>query len=1483
MQPRILLRPAGASGVYYSAHNLTQRPVDLDIPPASSLVNFPPVYTKTRESKPAPSSTHNTSYFELAKQRDDDILQRYMAEAIADNKRAMAAAGLLELEDKPKPEAQGCVPLAPASPSIPSSETEAPHVMETILHLSRSAPRESSVDISHPLVSISNALPPPSLDSNSGMQSALPAPRPNSTTSAAPLATNKLANSNSEKKKQPPSNSISEEKIHDVPTSSAEIFAELLKAKRPKKVRSSSRRREDKDKLLEIAARNAQLSQTFTQSILNLEHLVQKEKELSQYSHFATVLQNERAQSDQREQAQAQAIQLLLRRIADLEQLTGQQQMVPPTQPFSHPQIQMLPQHHYAMSGVPNNATAPSYPAPPYWPAQQAQAYPYAVAYPPCPPTHTPKSMSHYPHEQIPQNSGIYPVPMLNPVDQSTVPSSYPNTSVIRISQTPCAEDSAKTPLSKSVFRVDQSELMMNSRPSSVEEAVYGPEINADISELPINNDYADDATGSRRTRFRAKVFTSIPPDPPPFPVDDRDSVVAAPALSMLHSSRLPDESPDFSPPIIQSLNVVKLPPRPIKNMARAPTSMSDNLFNITQDDIKATEITMPSPISKSMSTSAEKDISLILPQSAVTSNFPSNVPKNLIHINTTDPTSEQSGDWAKPSKNSIHEEINKATEQSLPHESLRERDQNSSTSAIDSVSKLIEQPEEELTAGSITEVYSDRQVNSVNNTHDNLKLSHHTENPKSRPTSSGSSLGANPLAPDIEYDSKVPYSREQLREADSPHALQLSYDREPNKDSGNSTSKSQKGRRIKFMDYSSSSSGTLSSASKASTVSVEVVESEEEAHKNAFRAVQSSNITGAHTTLYESSSSFDTQSSAPTRPRLGSNLNITGISPAFPSSLSPRSLEQKSSAIKSGASGIVNEQSIEKTTSSAQSSSSSLKLPNLNVEPKAPSFGLSYQTVPPQKKDSHNSEDILSDFADLELELQQDSAVSGANQSLSTMNSLIENASNQASIFKRSLEEALRRSHDASLVADKVSTMSPDQNEIAIKQDRIMQHSIEHDEYLDLEDYESNFSVDKDGDSLNEDVSRRLRASDVCAAKAPLTATALLSTIQKGLNAMSFSSRHSINSGQNSLLIHSTESPRDYKLFLPNDSSIIGYQPEFVPPEDEYMAEDPELFPSHSLEDIEGSASHIQEPDQIVIQGDVHDNVDLDTPQDGCSEDMSAQSGQYAPGADAPYVSLDTAGSSPGVYESLDNSAKEAVVFNMKRMGVGASASLASSSSLPSPKRTIVSNQNQGLSRGLGFGSTQRKVYGAGTAADNISSMPTLPTTQTQSDRTSSSDDFNVASLSSKTESTSPLKPTQVSKADATLLSHRSHIGGTDSINPIASESEPSPDDKYIINARPSASRLHTIPVTHATDYMQPNLDGDLDAIPDLDLLGSMSYVPDLNSTSISEEKLLKDPSTGSSHAQAKFSVNVDVDGFDKFYELEVDLGGDGSEFEDL
>lgn len=1437
MQPRILLRPAGTAGIYYSAHNLTRRPVDIELPPASSLVNFPPAYTRAHESKPSRSDVHNTSYFELVKQKNDDILQRYMAEAIADNKRAMAAAGLLEPENRSRPPEP--MNFAPSPPSVPSSEPEAPHVMETILHLSKSVPRDSSVDIPCPVVSIPSALPPSAPSNSSSVYSTLPPSHLNTTTSPAPTTINAPVSNGTEGKKRTSSSGISDEKIHNVPTNSAEIFAELLKPKRTKKIRSSSKRRKDKEKLLEIAARNAHLSQTFTQSILNLEHLSQKEKELSQYAHFATVLQSERAQSDQREQAQAQAIQLLLRRIADLEDLTRRQQMAAPVHPFVPSHVPLQP--HGTMPSAPNIAAAPSCPAPPYWP-----------------------------YYSMPPNPGVYSGPEPGAVDQSSGPVVRQHIEVATPSQASRINSSINNSLSKPVVKVDNFESMATSQPVSAENLTYDQEINPTISKFLTTDDYMDDEAGHRRTRFRAKVFTTIPPDPPPLPADDRYSeATVIPRISNREALRA--ESPDFSPPIVQSFNIIRLPPRPVKKATKeTPTFISDNPVGASHNNIRAAEFAMPSPIDKSISVSTDKDPSFQFPRATVTTNFPSNIPKDLIPIKSAEVTSEHSGTKIGCSQGTANEASSNTTTQNLLHESLHEKTWPSS----DSISRLIEQTEETLTAGISFKLSSDQCANSSNHAHDNLKLSYPTDEHGPAPISSGSSLESNPLAPNLEYDTKISYPHEQLREADSPHALQLSYDKEPTRDDSASASKNQKGRRIKFMDCSTSSSGALSSASKASTVSVEVIEYEEEDYKNALKAVQNSNPTGLHTTLQDSSSSLDAQGCAFLQPRLGSNLNITSISPAFPSSLSPRSFGQKSSAAKSGKSGtsdILNEPSMDKVANPSETSSSLLEPQGTNAGPKTHPHGTAHQAALPQNNESRSSGDIVSDFADLELELQQESATSGPNQSLGAMNSLIESVSNQASMFKRSLEEALRRSHDASLIVDGVSTLS--------EQEQVLRRLPSQDNHLDPEDYELDFSADKRASSLSETFDRRSRTSDVCSAKAPLTATALLSTIQKGLSAMSFSSRHSLNSGQNSLLTHSTESPRDYKLFLPNDSSIIGYQPEFVPPEDEYMVEDPELFPSHCLEDIEGSVPSTQNQDQIVTQGDIHDDIDLDTPQDGCSEDRSAHNEDYISGVDVPYVSLETAGSSSCANELPESSTKEAVVFNMKLHGVGASASLASSLSVPSPKRTLILNQNQGPPHGLGFGAGQRKVYGA------TSSMPTLPIVQTQSDRASSSDDFNVASLSSKTESTSPLKPTQVSKASFTFLPQNRFPGGAGPVNPVASESEPSPEESCGVATRLPAIPQQAVATTdsNAPKHMQPNLDEELDTIPDLDLLGSMSYIPDLNSTSISEEKLLKDRSSGSSRAQTRFSVNVDIDGADNFYELDIDLGEDGSEFEDL
>lgn len=115
----------------------------------------------------------------------------------------------------------------------------------------------------------------------------------------------------------------------------------------------------------------------------------------------------------------------------------------------------------------------------------------------------------------------------------------------------------------------------------------------------------------------------------------------------------------------------------------------------------------------------------------------------------------------------------------------------------------------------------------------------------------------------------------------------------------------------------------------------------------------------------------------------------------------------------------------MDKVANPSEISSSLLEPQGTNAGPKTHPHDTAHQAALPQNNESRSSGDIVSDFADLELEIQQESATSGPNQSLGAMNSLIESVSNQASMFKRSLEEALRRSHDASLIVDGVSTLS--------------------------------------------------------------------------------------------------------------------------------------------------------------------------------------------------------------------------------------------------------------------------------------------------------------------------------------------------------------------------------------------------------------------------------------------------------------------------
>lgn len=195
---------------------------------------------------------------------------------------------------------------------------------------------------------------------------------------------------------------------------------------------------------------------------------------------------------------------------------------------------------------------------------------------------------------------------------------------------------------------------------------------------------------------------------------------------------------------------------------------MSDNLISASHGDVKTMEMTTPSPIDQSISASADKELSLAFPRAGVATTFPSNVPKNLTPVKTTEPTSEQSGDWPGPSRGSVNEAISRPIEQDTAHVSLHEKTSRSSNSTTESIPRLMEQPEEATITEIAPELYSDQYFNNGDHTHD-VKLSHSADEHTFKQVSSDSSHRDLPLAPNLEYDSKMPYPKGHLREADSP------------------------------------------------------------------------------------------------------------------------------------------------------------------------------------------------------------------------------------------------------------------------------------------------------------------------------------------------------------------------------------------------------------------------------------------------------------------------------------------------------------------------------------------------------------------------------------------------------------------------------------------------------------------------------------------------------------------------------------------
>lgn len=117
----------------------------------------------------------------------------------------------------------------------------------------------------------------------------------------------------------------------------------------------------------------------------------------------------------------------------------------------------------------------------------------------------------------MPPNPGVYSGPEPGAMDQSSGPVVRQHIEVATPSQAPRIDSSTNNSLSKPVVKVDNFESMATSQPVSAEDLTYDQEINPTISKFLTTDDYTDDEAGHRRTRFRAKVFTTIPPDPHPY------------------------------------------------------------------------------------------------------------------------------------------------------------------------------------------------------------------------------------------------------------------------------------------------------------------------------------------------------------------------------------------------------------------------------------------------------------------------------------------------------------------------------------------------------------------------------------------------------------------------------------------------------------------------------------------------------------------------------------------------------------------------------------------------------------------------------------------------------------------------------------------------------------------------------------------------------------------------------------------------------
>ncbi|TNJ28536.1 hypothetical protein GMRT_11922 [Giardia muris] len=328
MHPKIFLRPGGVPGQYYSAHRLAPPPTALSLPPVESLRHFPPVYTSVSKPRPTASAQNYDSYTQQAMAESDRILQYYMQDAEAFRSKALAEMGLHhssqnlyqpshsflvqsrhELSAPPATTEAAAGMLQRPSDHIPSHGEASDAIQTVVQYPPRSPPSDRSaiqaISAALPARSYYEAVAPIEASSSTISQVGNTEPQVPYVAKSAPL-------------KEEMDDNLTVEEPKAVRTRTAETFDQLLHGKSKKK-RAKSRSKRETDVILEVMERNAGLSQTYAEALHKLEVTANKERQLAQFAHFTTILNNERAQAEQQAAAQNMTMQLLLQRIAELE------------------------------------------------------------------------------------------------------------------------------------------------------------------------------------------------------------------------------------------------------------------------------------------------------------------------------------------------------------------------------------------------------------------------------------------------------------------------------------------------------------------------------------------------------------------------------------------------------------------------------------------------------------------------------------------------------------------------------------------------------------------------------------------------------------------------------------------------------------------------------------------------------------------------------------------------------------------------------------------------------------------------------------------------------------------------------------------------------------------------------------------------------------------------------------------------------------